>query len=181
MLSLFWNLFVIAVSITFIILCFKAIGLIKRELGLGAAVVFTIGLLSTCSNSNNSVTDKQPNQTINVKPITDTLMALKPFKQLNLQNNLTFSIDLTYRYAVNKITGEVKPAFASSQVHGFSGAIDWVPENVIFETANSGKALYYLVSGAVKWKLFNADIVTRYKNFEGVINIDSLEQDITRS
>jgi len=172
MLILLWSLFAIAVSITFIYLCFKAIGLIKHELGLGAAIVFTIGLFSTCSRTNQNATNHQRNPASNVNAIADSLMERKQIQKLTLQKNLTFNINLTYSYAIHKNTKEVIPLQVFCHANGVTGAVEWVPGEIILEPDISGKKLVYIVPGDFKWKLFNLTLVTQSEIFEGVIEVE---------
>lgn len=172
MLYLIWHIFAIAVSVTFIYLCFKAIGLVRREIGMGAAVFFTIGLFATCNRSNKNVTHNQSNQTTRVATANDTLLNFRPGERITLQKNLIFDIKLYYTYAVNRNTNEVQPMNSMSYIEGIGGSINWLPASVSLEPDSSGKALHYFVSGDIEWKLLNFVILTESKFFEGVIPID---------
>lgn len=172
MLQLIWIIFSIAIYLSFIFLCFKAIGLLKREMGLGAAIVFSIGILATCNNSRNSDSNSQLKQAARFMAEKDPLLELQPFKRIVIHKNLMFNIGLSYNYAVNRKTNEVQPLNAVSNIEGIAGTLKWIPSYVTLQTDTTGTALEYEVWGAIEWRLFNAAIITENKQFNGTISID---------
>lgn len=176
MLALLWTIFSITVYLSFIFFCVKAIGLLKREIGLGAAIVFSIGLLATCNNSKNIDTNSRIEQTAKFMTEKDSLLEIQPFERIILQKNLMFNIGLSYNYAINRKTKEVQPLNAVSNVNGIAGTLKWIPSYVIVNTDTTGTALQYEVWGAIEWRLFNTPIITENKHYEGVISSDLLRK-----
>ena len=61
MIYLIWGVLNFMLFIFFITICFKATQLIRKEIGLFAAFIFVIGIISFIENSNSNAYNKEPN------------------------------------------------------------------------------------------------------------------------
>ena len=61
MIYLIWGILNFVLFVFFITICFKAMKLIRKEIGLFAAFIFVVGLLSFIGNSNSNDYNKEPN------------------------------------------------------------------------------------------------------------------------
>lgn len=170
MLIFLWTFLAVSVYLTFIFLCFKSIGLIKRELGTGAAVVFTIGLLSTCSRQNE--TTNSSSSKISDRQVADNLLLNKlSHKDVVIENNLMFSINMVATYGEDTTDNLIVPLSAKTYVNGVTGPVRWVPSSANVYLDPSGSGIRYDIYGAIEWRLLNLPLITQSKNYQGIIDI----------
>jgi len=174
MFVLVWTILSIAFFLYFFYLCFKTIGLVRREFGLGPALVLVIGLLSLAGKKPEEAS--QPAKKFAVwKFNSDSLVNLQPAKRKIIDKNLVFKINLYCTYGFSKTTNQLLPVSASCNVTGVRSGVKWVPENVFITADSSGTKIEFYVSGTLEWQLLNSTIRYEYKNYEGTIDADPIK------
>jgi hypothetical protein len=173
MLYLIWGLLNIGIFVYFLSVCFRAIKLVRQEIGLFAAIVFVIGFLSFCSQpkdqekSANSMSSK-----IGTFTSEDSLNCNPSFSyRLRLESNLISEYDLIIDYQKDS-TEENVPISAYTKTKGFTAGTEWKEESVIVNKNNDNNKFSYSVLGVVDWNFLGQTVYTQPKTFTGTISID---------
>lgn len=161
-----WALLNIGLFVYFLFICLQGLKLIREEIGLFAAIIFVLGILSFRSYNDNK--NPQPNQHKKWQFATKDSLALNEIKHLNvdLENTVMSSYLLNIHYGKDKNQMKI-PISAYSSTSGFIVGTIWKPEVVDVEvTANNTKFKYW-VNGVVDWKLFGLKLFSQSKTYKG--------------
>lgn len=170
MIELIWGLINILILVSFILICFKAVKLIKEKFGVIQAIILTFGLLSFMSfdksvyeNENKNFNLQRLNN-ISEKVINDFLIVKV------IDKSLTNSLILSIKYSkLNNVT-ILKTANASKS--GFVMGINWNPTMINVHKKNE-KSINYYVVGQKEWRLLGLKIFSESKKFNGKINLEN--------
>jgi len=173
MLYVLWYLFAIAVFFGFIFLCIKSIGLVRKEYGIGAAILLTVGMLATCNGDNNKQPDaaKWSNR--------EQLKVIKTVSgKIRLDKNPLFSIYLFYDLGHFADSRQTIPIKAFATVKGLVGPVSWKPESLSVYYDSSNTQMMYQLNGAIQYKLLNFPVITTYKNYEGTLPLTGVDNSV---
>lgn len=169
MIHLVWGLFNIAFFVFFLVLCYKAIRLIKDKLGLFAAIILVFVLLTIIGYSNNKYFRTNSNEVKKWSFVTeDSLQRNSSFSlHIDLEKTAVSKLELVALVGKNQ-KGQLNiPISAYSLLTGFISGIEWEPESIsVIRTVDNSK-FKYSVTGFVNWKLLNATIYAQSKEFKG--------------
>ena len=170
---LIWGLLNIGLLIYFLTICFNAIKLVRREIGLFAAIVFVIGLLSFCSRQNNDDKATNSNKTKTWTFVSEDSLTQKPtsFLRHELQRNMISKYDLTIIYGKDGNDVNV-PISAYTSTNGFILGTNWKGESIFVDKTNDNNKFHYYVTGVVEWHLLGMTVYTQLKTFDGTIFTD---------
>lgn len=177
MIYLIWGILNFVLFIFFITICFKATKLIRRKIGLFAAFIFVVGLLSYIGNSNSNDYNKEPNS--------NQIKTWKFASENGLNKIGTYSVDVVLEktliseynlgisYSKEK-KGENKyfPISAYSSTSGISCGTLWIPKSIIVNQTNNNNKFEYLVNGVVEWKLLGLTLFSEIKEYKGIAIIE---------
>jgi len=168
---LIWGLLNIGLFIYFLTICFNAIKLVRREIGLFAAIVFIIGLLSFCSRQNND--DRATNSTKTWTFTSEDSLTHKPtsFLRLELERNLISKYDLEVIYRKDRNNVNI-PISAYISTSGFTIGTNWSGESIFVDKTDDNNKFHYYVNGVVEWHLLGITVYTQHKTFNGTILTD---------
>jgi hypothetical protein len=167
MLYLLWGILNIAIFLFFIITCFRAISLVKQELGLLTAVVFVIGLMSLSGTANSSKDFRK--QVFANRDTTDQHSAGS--LHLDLERTWISKYTLGVYYAAGKESKQVVALEAYSSTDGWSSGTDWEPENISIRPTANGQKMQYEVWGNVRWTLLGLTVYRKAKHYTGEFSI----------
>lgn len=164
MIQLIWVVLNLVILIYFIIICFKSTRIIREKLGLLAAFVFVLGLLSLMDTPNNEqespkIFDLQ-NQTE-----ADLFKGNTRLIESKLEENLATEIQLTIKVEENK-NGR-KPLTASTNRSGLVMGTSWKTQMITVNRSETENKYFYDVSGILEWKLMGLKMYSQRKDFKG--------------
>ena len=174
MLYLLWGLLNLGLFVFFLVICLKAVKLIRDKMGLFAAIVLVVGLASFMSPSNKNNHNGIPNSN-GIKEWTfeseDSLIN-SPVSSLNITLERTFisryNLDIFYRKNKQELN---IPVSASSSTTGFISGTSWTPESINVTKTKDNNTFQYSVTGLVDWKLLGSTIYTQSKTYKGAVQI----------
>lgn len=167
MLYLLWGLLNLFLFVYFIAICFNATKLLKEKLGMLAAIVFVLGLLSFNTSSNNKSTEFKT-----WKFVSEDNAGLNANSSLiaELSNNLISKYELEISY---KNDGQINiPISASSATNGFTCGTIWKPGFITVQRTINNK-FQYSVAGKVEWKLLGFTIYSQQKFYKGFVSANN--------
>lgn len=163
MLYLIWGILNIALLIYFLTICFNAIKLVRQKMGLLAAIVFVIGLLSFCrSSDDNNKKEKSWNFSSSDSLVQSTEQSL----DVPLEKTIISKYQLKIIYTRNQQNINV-PQSAFLVTNGFICGTNWIPESINVYKTNDNNKFKYHVYGIVEWKLFVGTVYTQRKEYNG--------------
>ena len=165
MLELLWGILNGFLLIYFIVICFKSVRILKKNLGIFASFIFVIGLLSFISKPDKkNIADKN----IDVLNQTNPKKAFNGnsfFREITLEDNLTSKIGLSI------LVGENEPDLiilnANCYRSGFISGTNWNVENIEIDKEKNKKFCTYIVRGIMEWKILGITIYSEPKSFTG--------------
>ncbi|MFT3752053.1 MAG: hypothetical protein QM800_03985 [Paludibacter sp.] len=170
MMYLLWGLLNIGLLIYFVTIYFKAIKLVRREIGFVAAIVLVIGLLSFCSGGNKKAdANKAKEWTFasrdSLSPKQNTFLIVE------LQKNLISKY--TLEIVAGKDSNNVNvPISAYTFTNGFILGTNWKGESIFVDKTRDNNKFTYYVAGIVEWQLLGMTVYTQHKTFNGTLSID---------
>lgn len=168
MLFLLFSILNITFLIAFIYIGYKAIILVRKEIGLWAAIVLVIGLLSSSSSSTN-----KNNTNSNFKNLSNQQKVLKGLSKMNsiiLEDNLLNNVNLMVFYTVEDSTQKAFYNEANSMLTGFTGSRKWNPDRINIHFIDN-KHYSYSINGTMDWYFFKSVIYRELKTFKGIAEI----------
>ena len=170
MIYLIWGLLNVGLLIYFLTICINAIKLVRREIGLFAAIVFVIGLLSFCSRQNDDDKATNSNKTKTWTFTSEDSLTQKPtsFLRHELQSNLIskYELEVIYRKDRNNVN---VPISAYISTNGFILGTNWKGESIFVDKTNDNNKFHYYVTGVVEWHLLGMTVYTQHKTFNGTV------------
>lgn len=169
MVYLLWGLLNIGLLIFFIVVCFRATKLIRKKIGIIAAIIFILGLLSFIGNPNNGDKKVNSNQTKTfVLHHEDSLIRNSTYLlNIDLGKTLISRYKLYIQYGKNKEGQTNIPISAYSYTTGFVSGTNWKPLSISVNQTNDNDKFEYQVDGVVKWSLLGITVYSEPKQWEG--------------
>lgn len=169
MIQLIWAILNIAIILYFIILCFKAVKLIRDNIGIFAAVVFSFVLLSFITNPKKDKdtesqslrfdSKKQENKEV-IKPFLNTYLS-----KTTIDEDLISTINLTVMYDAKKVLS------ANVNKTGFTGGTTWKPSFIDVQKIDNKNKCKYIIYGVNEWRLAGFLLYSQSKNYEGITEL----------
>ena len=166
MLELLWGILNIAILIYFIIICFKAIKIVRDNLGGIATLIFVIGLMSFIAKPNEENL-KTKTFNFNVKSISkgEEKSNGNNFSQnIVLENKLVSTIRATI--AFKEDDQKIRLLYAYADRSGFVSGIDWKVSNIDI-SKNADNSYNYQITGTKDWRILGLRLYTQFKIFKG--------------
>ena len=151
--------------------------MIKEKMGLIAAIIFSIGILSFM-NSPQEKTDTEKSKA-KIIEIVDSTKSQGSFggyhdEIVELTSNFMFSINMRFTFARYNNTGELKLLTAHVFPTGMLGSSNWKPENVTIMKMDS-ITYDYEVYGVIESTLFGKAVISNNKNYSGTLKLKGTE------
>lgn len=166
-----WAILNIVLGLFFLLLCFRAIRLIKEEYGRWATIVFIFGLIAFGCNSNKneaSVQDaKQWKFVSNDSLFQGNSKGADRFASIMIEEKGVCKHGLGIRYYKDFTTREKTILSAVTTNEGWTAGTKWTPVSVIVNSIADDK-IEYDVNALEEWQLFNITFISRTKEYKGV-------------
>jgi hypothetical protein len=175
MLYLLWGLINIGLFLFFIILCFQATKLVRERVGMFAAFVFVIGLLSFVGHSEkDDNNEKRTSDNRKWKFVSEDSVEASISRPLSidLEDNLVSTKNLSVSYGKSKSQQRNTPIDAYSSTEGFVSGTKWKPVLISVTPTADNTRFQYVVVGVVEWKLLALTIYSQSKTYEGTFVIE---------
>jgi hypothetical protein len=171
MLELLWAILNFGISIFFLIICFKSTKLVREKLGMFAAIVFVLGLLSFLAGpEEKSIIDKNfgdSNQPQATKAFNGDGGSFST--TLKLEDNLATSISL---YVIAGIKdGKISVQSANCYRDGFVSGSTWDVKSLTI-LKNHDNIFTYDISAIKKWKILGIPFFSENQEFNGEIKLE---------
>lgn len=166
MLELIWGILNFAILIYFIIICFKAVKVIRENLGGIAALVLVLGVLSFKVNSKdeNNKFKTFDLQNVSQKMESEKFKGSTYFKDIKLEQNLLTDFHVLIKYGEDN--NEIKLLTAFVNRTGIEMGTEWKPSTVLLNKLHNN--LYeYNISGSIDWKILGIRFYSQFKEFRG--------------
>ncbi|MFD1140313.1 hypothetical protein ACFQ4C_04305 [Larkinella insperata] len=173
MLPLFWTLLNIGLIIFFLVICFRATKLIREKMGLFAAVIFVVGLLSASSSRVSNVRENKQTKTFGVDAGSNLLPAPHRVGRSTLDENWVNRIELMVETGTDSTSGQAVVISANTYLSGLISGYIWEPRLVSVK-ATKDHAIAYGVSGTIHWKLLGVTVYDESKYLSGTLETNSL-------
>jgi hypothetical protein len=170
MIHLAWSILNTGLIIFYIIICYRATGLVKEKLGIFAATVFALGILFSMSSSNSTKNVDRNNRDHWEFDYYDTIKYKRSF-DIVLDNTLISSYNLIIECDKTNGKREDKPIEAYTSMNGYRCGHNWVVKKILIKKEEIGKLNYY-VRFVSEWRLFGIKLYSQRKSYEGNININ---------
>jgi hypothetical protein len=174
MIHFIWAILNVCLAIAFLVVCYKGTKLLKNEIGLWAALIFVLGLLSLMNVFNKDVIQYKQNEKVLKKGFSssDNIIA-GTFKNryLILEKNLVSDFNLSFEYGQAKISKLNTPIDADIRINGTTNGIRWKPMMFLINETDSNTKFSYDIYGLLEWKLMGITLYTQHKSFKGFVYI----------
>lgn len=170
MLELIWGILNFALLIYFIIICFKAVKVIRENLGGIATLVLVLGLLSFKVNSkdeNNRIKTFDL-QNVSPKMESEKFEGNEHLNEKKLEQNLLTDFHMSIKYRENN--NEIKLLTAYVNRTGIEMGTEWKPSTVFLNKVHNNLYEYH-VSGSIDWRILGIRLYTQSKEFDGKIEL----------
>lgn len=160
-------LFNLILVTAFLYVLYRAIILVRKEIGIWAAVILVLGVVPKGSNSSKNEIKK-------FEFNADKVIANRHLEShhLILEDNLLNDIHIDINYGFDEKSQQYIPTEATSYVTGITTSNhQWTPQIVIINPTNNPKRFTYEVHGSILWKIFAISTYNESKVFTGFINI----------
>ncbi|MDP4269498.1 MAG: hypothetical protein Q8909_05170 [Bacteroidota bacterium] len=146
MFYIFWAILNIGLLLYFLYLLYRAIVVVKREMGLLPVIILIIILNGQCSHPRESVKSNSQTSNGNSQSLYSHKIKLSPINGL-IVDCATDSAGTV----INK----------SAELTGTVVGVEWETATVLFNNR------HYAATGVLKWNLLGIDIWSQFKTFEG--------------
>ncbi|MEO6232773.1 MAG: hypothetical protein ABJB11_17115 [Ferruginibacter sp.] len=172
MLYLLWALLNIGLIIYFVIVYVKAIKLIRENIGIVAAFIFVLALLSFISRSDGDKDNLEPgsNQVKTWKfNSSDSLdKGSNAVITTEMEKTLISTYSLGISYGKDSSLKYNIPVSANTWTTGFVGGTSWKPLSISVNRTDNNQQFEYEVNGTVKWSLLGLTVYDQFKKWKGV-------------
>ena len=166
MIHLIWSIINLTILFYFIYLI---IGFIKKgkqifnsQFKVLSTFIILIGIWQITSASNS----KKNSNRISITKSYDEKSYLKQ-KQIILEDNLTFNINMQVKYSVNQ--NNYIPVESNSSLTGFTSGYAWKFKSINTQKLDSNGKAEFIANGFLYWNLFGFTIYSQNKTFTGII------------
>lgn len=170
MLNLIWGILNAAIFLYFLFILFKAIALVRNNIGLFAAIVLIIGSVTFFRVSLPDQVDKKE-WVLNPIDSLDQNQADKQFMGFEVENNLVSKNILFLEYVRFKEGKKYIPLKASATTNGFISGVKWLPLSIIINETQQKNQFEYIIDGETKWSLLGINVFSRSKSYKGLISL----------
>ncbi len=167
MFELIWGLLNGIFLIYFIIICLKSVKLLKEKIGILAALIFVIFLLSLISKSNEKNITEKNIEILNQTNPTKAFDGNSFYNEITLEEHLTSKIGLSIFVGENKTTKALSILNANSNRTGFIFGTNWNAKNIDIDLQKDQNYCNYSVFGILEWKILGFTIYSENKTFKG--------------
>ena len=166
---LLWGILSIGVFLGFIYISVIATRIIRARLGLGAAVLFVIILLSFTTHSTDA--DTKAEDTVTKLGFPDKASVNPSFKsiEIELEKNMFSHFVLSIHCGYKKNTFQLVPVNGNAHCLGVIMGTDWVTHSI--SLFGDGPIKKYRVNYSIAYKLLGMTIFTRSINAKGEIEL----------
>ena len=168
MLQLLWGTLNIALFLYFLFVCFKAVKLVRYQLGSLAAIVLVIGLLSFIGRSSEDESDNELQAEI---PMEFADASTTRLYNVVIEETLTQDYHLYINFSQEESSSGYVTANVSSFVTGFTSGTSWEPHMFIANTEESKRTIEYTIDGTVDWLLLGVKLYSEPKTYTGTIDL----------
>ncbi len=172
MLYIIWAIVNIAIFIFFVFICFRATRLIRERLGLLAAVIFVLGLLSFAARPAYDEDDnKEPGKNeIKWRFASEDSFRNTYAVRVELKKSLIAKYMLFIKYGKDSQNINI-PINADANVEGIISGTDWKPVGITITQTDNNSKFHYEVFASEKWKLLCVTVITQSKLYEGDVSV----------
>ncbi|WP_299156194.1 hypothetical protein [uncultured Tenacibaculum sp.] len=166
MIHLIWSIINLTIVFFFIYLIIgfikKGKQIFKPQFKIVSILIMLIGVLQIISasnskkNSNKISITKNYNKQSNIKR-----------KQVILENNLTFDINMQVKYSVDQ--NDYIPVESNSSLTGFVTGYEWKFKSINTKKLDSNGKAEFIANGILDWNLFGITVYGQNKIFTGII------------
>lgn len=153
----------LALMIVFFYVLYRAVILVRKEVGLWAAVILVLGIgLKSPKTSTNEAKKFEFNNDIIIKD------GREGYKSLILANDWLNDIHLNVSYVFDKTNNRYFPKHANSHILGLTTSnYIWTPQLVILNPTNKPNRFAYVVDGSIRWRIWGISTYTEIKTYKG--------------
>ncbi len=141
----------IGIYVIFAVTFYKAIKLVRQNLGYGYVLALVIGLLTLLMNNNSKELNKQPNisnQFAKNKEITDLHTT-----EYKIEKNLFHHIDLNLGIGKIKGTDSLTVVSATAYMNGMHIGTNWTPDAIYISPIYGTDSAKFVISAMVSSRL----------------------------
>ena len=174
MIHLIWAILNVCLAIAFIVVCYKGAKLVKNEIGLWAALIFVLGLLSLMNVFNKDGIQYKYNEKVMKKGFSSSdsiIEGTSKNRYVSLEKNLVSDFNLSFNYGQGKISKLNTPIDAEVRINGATNGIRWKPMMFLINETDSNTKFAYDIYGLLEWKLMGITLYTQHKSFKGFVYI----------
>lgn len=169
MIYVIWGLLNLALVGLFLVLCYKAVVLIRERYGVILAFILALGLTATLINANG-LQGNEANASEREKWKLDDEKNYPGLSKRSLNtliaNNPMFKTMLIVEFMVTE-SGSFLPLAGFTIESGIHSGVEWKCNYVTL--SQEGDELHYIVNGTISWKLFPLGLYSQGKVYEGKI------------
>ncbi|MBN9296965.1 MAG: hypothetical protein J0I41_08130 [Filimonas sp.] len=169
---LLWALVNISLFLFFVVICFKAVRLIRINLGKAATIVFVIGMFSFMNQDSNKETTTNDGKIWSFASANDSLYkGTINSLSTSIENTMINERTLMLNYTQDKETKRYIPLSASISMSGLISGCEWTPVSVAVHTTSDVHTLTYSVNVVETWRLLNFTLYKQFRDYKGLIYI----------
>ena len=165
MLYLLWSLLNFALILLFLYVAYRATRLLRKDLGLAAAIFFAIGFLSFINSPGYK--EAQNSFNLNEQAKADTQQQQQLVQTVMIEENAAFDTHLQLTYNRQQAQALPQPIAAKVYTSGLvlSHSLKVMDTIVTYDAAT--KSWNYQLYGVLHWRLLGMKVYTQTKMFEG--------------
>jgi len=163
MLYILWSLLNLALILLFLYVAYRATKLLRRELGIAAALLFAIGSLSFVNGTGY----REAQNHFELRKEEKKLPQNHLMQTIAIDENAAFTTYLQIKYNSKKSPAVLEPVAAQVYTGGLvlSHNLKVLDVTVVYDS--TGKKWNYGVIGSQHWRLLGLKVYTQTKMFEG--------------
>lgn len=154
-------------ALAFLYVIYRAVILVRKDIGIWAAFILVLGILPSSLNSPKNDTQKF---TFNTDKV--IVKGTSGSKYLILEDNWLNDICLNINYGLDEASQKYIPTEANSLLTGITNDnYKWIPQIVLIKPTENPKRMEYEVYGVIQWKFFFISNYSESKTYKGFIDI----------
>lgn len=170
-----WTLINFAVAIFFLLICFRAVKLVREKIGTFAAFLFVIGLFAFVRKQDKEtgpLVAKRDDHTHFV-PIQNSVYIQPNLDHIKHTLADYVGTDLNMEVSFSKGTDGISTQVQEMSFffEGFVGGHNWEPISAKITLLNTKEALEYDIDGILNWNLLGINIYSQAKHFSGSVHL----------
>ena len=168
-----WTLFNFALVIFFLVICIRAVKLVREKTGTFAAFLFVVGLFAFVRKQDEEIGPlvAKRNDSTHFLPIRNSV-SIQPNADYIKHTVADYvgtdlNMEVSYSKGTDDIPTQVREV--SFLFEGFVGGHNWKPMSVEITLSNTKEALDYDIDGILRWNLLGINIYSQAKHFTGSV------------